>query len=85
MLNAFNCCINPFTDKLILKLKEYETELDNAEAVISSYEEEIEMLKKNLKDLTDHYETCHKAAQDFIETFAESINSEPKTKRSRVE
>ena len=84
MVHALDCCINPFTDKLIVQLKECQTELDNSDAVICSYEEEIDALKNKLHTMKIKYENCYKAAQDLLEhCIDEDDANEPKTKRPR--
>lgn len=84
MIYALNCCRDPFEEKLLTKMKELESDLDNAETTICGYEEEIEALTNKLKEMNEKYDTCRNAAREFIGTFPESTQ-EPKMKRSRTD
>ncbi len=84
MIYAFECCRDPFGEKLRSKLKELEADLDNAENTICGYEEEVEALTNKLKEMNQKYDICRNAAREFIDTFPESTE-EPKMKRSRID
>jgi len=84
IIYALDCCSDPFGEKLRSRMKELETDLDNAETTICGYEEEIEALTNKLKEMNQKYDICRNAAREFIDTFPESTE-EPKMKRSRID
>jgi phage shock protein A len=65
--HAMNCCISPFADSICLKIKEYENKLIEAEDIMSTYEEEIEVLKTQLKELSEQYDDCRKLKRSRID------------------
>jgi hypothetical protein len=67
MTYALNCCITPLTDQLIGKMKEYENKLCEAEDIMTGYEEEIELLKKQLKQLNEEYDNCRAVKRSRID------------------
>ena len=67
MGHALNCCISPFADNIYLKMKEYDNKLDEAEDTMCEYEEEIEFLKKQLEELSEHDDECRKIKRSRID------------------
>jgi hypothetical protein len=67
MTYALNCCITPFTDQLIGKMKEYERKLDEADDIMCEYENQIELLKSQIKELNEQDDDSRKIKRSRID------------------
>jgi len=67
MGHAMNCCISPFADSICLKMKEYERKLDEADDIMCEYENQIEVLKSQIKELNEQHDECRKLKRSRID------------------
>jgi septal ring factor EnvC (AmiA/AmiB activator) len=82
------CCADPFGENLRRRLKIVESELSDAEDMISHLDDENEKLKSELakarveiSEMESRYLSCRQAAQRFIDTPPDL----PSGKRQRVD
>lgn len=88
VLNVCACCSDPFGENLRKRLKIVESELSDAEEMITDLDDENEKLKAELArakleitEMESRYISCRQAAQKFIDTPLEY----PTAKRQRVD
>lgn len=88
LISMCSCCIDPCEDKLRRRLKVVESELADAEDMITDLDEENEKLKSELAkakleiaEIESRYLSCRQAAQRFIDTPPDV----PSGKRQRVD
>ena len=88
VISMCSCCIDPCEDNLRRRLKALESELSEAETMISDLDDEndklkIELLKAKLEiaEIESRYLSCRQAAQRFIDTPPDV----PSGKRQRVD
>ena len=75
MINVCACCADPCGDRVKLKLKAVETQLNDAEEMIAELDDENDKLKEELAkakleitEIETRYLNCRQAAQRFIDT-----------------
>jgi septal ring factor EnvC (AmiA/AmiB activator) len=88
LISMCSCCMDPCEDKLRKRLKVVESELADAEDMITDLDEENEKLKSELAkakleiaEIESRYLSCRQAAQRFIDTPPDV----PSGKRQRVD
>lgn len=88
LISMCSCCMDPCEDKLRRRLKVVESELADAEDMITDLDEENEKLKSELAkakleiaEIESRYLSCRQAAQRFIDTPPDV----PSGKRQRVD
>ena len=75
LINVCACCADPCGDKVKRRLKAVETQLNDAEEMISELDDENDKLKEELAkarleiiEIESRYLNCRQAAQRFIDT-----------------
>lgn len=75
LINVCACCADPCGDRVKMRLKAVETQLNDAEEMIAELDDENDKLKEELAkarleiiEIESRYLNCRQAAQRFIDT-----------------